>query len=135
MKTQAIIHGLIAAAAIACCGGCSSSVSDAIIDNQVASIVAAENKKLPTNLGDGVQLVNVDYAADSNQLTLYYAVQDPEIVTRYRDKILAQANQRVSTNSGLQRAMKNGIRVVHEFGVGVLGDPHRSVLLEFESRQ
>jgi len=95
--------------------GCANSVTDVIVDNEVQKILAEENKKLPQDLGNGIELKNVAYDSENNRLTLNYTVADPASFQQYLDKIKFETKKRTRNNGGLQRALANNISVYHEF--------------------
>ena len=95
--------------------GCATSVTDAIVDNEVKKILAEENKKLPQDLGNGIELTSVTYAAENNRLTLNYRVEDPAGFRQHLDKVKFETKKRTRNNGGLQRALANNIQVFHDF--------------------
>lgn len=95
--------------------GCTGSITDAIVDNEVTKTLAEENKNLPQDLGNGLRLMKVTYNAEQNQLTMHYTVEDPARFNQAIDKVRFETKKRVRNNGGLQRALDNNIQVFHEF--------------------
>ena len=95
--------------------GCANRVTDAIVDNEVQKIVAAENQKLPQDLGNGIELQNVSYDSENNRLTLNYTVVDPASFQKYWDKIKFETKKRTRNNGSLQRALANDLQIFHDF--------------------
>ena len=95
--------------------GCANSVTDVIVDNEVQKILAEENKKLPQDLGNGIELKNVAYDSENNRLTLNYTVADPASFQQYLDKIKFETKKRTRNNGSLQRALANDLQIFHDF--------------------
>jgi len=97
--------------------GCSSAI-DRIVDDKVATMLEQENKKLPADVGQGIQLIEMRYDADRNKLTMIYQVPDQRMLTEGFEQIKTETSQRVKSNEALTRALDNGIEVHHEFHTG-----------------
>ena len=93
--------------------GCSAV--DKVVDNKINDMVAAENKRLPANVGRGINLIELEYHSKTNQLVMKYTVRNRNFYQSNQSQIKTEIRKHVKSNAALQRAQKNGVKVFHEF--------------------
>ncbi len=105
-----------------------SSVSENV-RLEVAKMVDRENSNLPRLVDEKIVLEFIDSDVEENQLTFKYQCEIEIPENRWKD-VQNKTNRRTLEDRNIVRAMKNGVRVFHEFK-GIGGHP----LLEFETKQ